>query len=538
MALLRFFQRYATSRQLLRLAAAALLAAASQSGILVLVNYGVHATGWTRALLGLGFVLICLLFAGSTSLLVHSLTEIIEDALCQTRIRLSEKSCLIAVDKMEKIGVTELYTPIAQSTTVISNAAFRLSILSQAALTVLFMLVYIIYHFNAVLLIILVAYLIALPVYRQLSLKNRLMMAEATYRQNALFGLTKDLIAGAKEIRLRAARGEDLSQHFEEEADSLRSESVDMHLLEQARYVFTNLSFFALLGCVVFVLPNLANHNPDFVLDLSAALFFLLHPISQLNSGLPEYDRADHAVERLTAIEARLDAALTGSLREEAVPFGPAFSELQLDQVVYQHTDLAGRPGFTLGPLNFSLRAGEMVFIVGGNGSGKTTLFKLLASLYTPCAGTMRVNKVPLTAGNRQAYRDLIATVFADFHLFKKTYGLSDVRQERVDELLQRMQLSEQTKWVQGEFTRLALSTGQRKRLALVVALLEDRPIYFFDEWAADQDPEFRRFFYDELLPELKQRGKTILAITHDERYFDRADRVINLEYGAVRASS
>lgn len=538
MALLRFFQSYATSRQLLMLGTAALLAATSQSGILVLVNYGVHATGWMRALLGLGFVLICLLFAGSTSLLVKGLTDVVEDALCQTRIRLSEKSCLVAVDKMEKIGITELYTPIAQSTTVLSNAAFRLSILIQAALTVLFMLVYIIYHFNAVLLIIGAAYLIALPVYRQLSLKNRLMMAEATNRQNTLFGLTKDLVAGAKEIRLRAARGEDLSQHFEEEADSLRSEAVDMHLSDQARYVFTNLTFFSLLGCVVFVLPNFANHNPDFVLDLSAALFFLLHPISQLNSGLPEYERADHAVERLTSIEARLDAALTGTLREEAAPFGPEFSELQLDQVVYQHTDAAGRPGFTLGPIDFSLRAGELVFIVGGNGSGKTTLFKLLASLYTPSSGAMRVNKVTLTAGNRQAYRDLIAAVFADFHLFKKLYGMPDVSQERVDELLQRMQLGEQTKWVQGEFTRLALSTGQRKRLALVVALLEDRPMYFFDEWAADQDPEFRRFFYEELLPELKRRGKTVLAITHDERYFHRADRVVNLEYGTIRAGA
>jgi len=58
--------------------------------------------------------------------------------------------------------------------------------------------------------------------------------------------------------------------------------------------------------------------------------------------------------------------------------------------------------------------------------------------------------------------------------------------------------------------------------------------VYLFDEWAADQDPVFKKVFYTQLLPELKARGKAVLVISHDERYFGAADRVIRLDYGKL----
>ena len=88
--------------------------------------------------------------------------------------------------------------------------------------------------------------------------------------------------------------------------------------------------------------------------------------------------------------------------------------------------------------------------------------------------------------------------------------------------------------YADGRFSTLDLSTGQRKRLAMVAALLDDKPIYIFDEWAADQDPGFRRYFYEGLLGELKARGKTVLAVTHDDRYFGVADRVVKRGEGGV----
>jgi putative ATP-binding cassette transporter len=534
MSLFRFISRYAAHRWPI-IILASLIAAVSQSSILVLANHGVHATGDLRLLLAIGFLCCCGFFVMATTSLVKGLTQIIEGALCQTRIRLAEKSCNINVDQLEKIGVTELYEPITQSSTIVSNAAFRLSILIQAILTVLFLLVYIIYHFNSVLLLLLICYLLALPIYRRFGQRSWRLLSDATLRRIALFNLTADLVHGAKEVRLCEDRRAALVKDFDDAAEALRKTQVDNHLSDQARYVFTNLTFFTMLGTVVFALPSFGGHDPDFLLDLSSALFFLLHPISQLNSGLPEYERANHSVERLNAIEAQLDAALTGEIAENAAPFGPRFVDLKLDSVVYQHCDETGQPSFAVGPVSFEVKAGEIVFLVGGNGSGKTTLFKVLTTLFKATSGEMRVNGVKVEEENRQAYREMLGAIFTDFHLFKKLYGQEGVEEERVNEWIEKLGLRGRTKYEKGEFSKLTLSTGQRKRLALAVALIEDRPMYFFDEWAADQDPEFRKYYYEELLPELKRKGKTVVAITHDDRYFGCADRVITLEYGSIR---
>ena len=105
---------------------------------------------------------------------------------------------------------------------------------------------------------------------------------------------------------------------------------------------------------------------------------------------------------------------------------------------------------------------------------------------------------------------------------------------KRAGEYLHQLELDHVVTVKDGVFSTVKLSRGQRKRLALLTAYLEDRPIYVFDEWAADQDPVFRRIFYLRLLPELKARGKTVVAITHDDRYFGDADRIVKLEEGKV----
>ena len=122
--------------------------------------------------------------------------------------------------------------------------------------------------------------------------------------------------------------------------------------------------------------------------------------------------------------------------------------------------------------------------------------------------------------------------IFSDYHLFERLYGTAAVEDRRVFDLLRLMQIEQKTTWMDGRFQNQDLSTGQRKRLALVISLLEDKSIYIFDEWAADQDPAFRRFFYETLLPEMKAKGKTIVAATHDDRYFHVADRTIKMEVG------
>jgi putative ATP-binding cassette transporter len=184
--------------------------------------------------------------------------------------------------------------------------------------------------------------------------------------------------------------------------------------------------------------------------------------------------------------------------------------------------------------MDVTIRRGEVIFITGGNGSGKSTFIKLLTGLYHPDRGHLKIDGMAISADNLAGYRALMAPVFSDFHLFSRLYGLEDIAPVAAEDLLHWMEMEHVAGVKQDRFTRTDLSTGQRKRLALIAALLEDKPILILDEWAADQDSHFRKKFYRELLPELRRRGLTIIAVTHDDRYFDAADRRLHLEEGRL----
>ena len=190
-------------------------------------------------------------------------------------------------------------------------------------------------------------------------------------------------------------------------------------------------------------------------------------------------------------------------------------------EIVFQYIDKSSETLFQVGPVDFALQAGELVFITGGNGSGKSTFLKLLAGLFIPDSGTIELDGRRVDNSTREHFRALTSAIFTDYHLFKRLYGISDSDPAEFERLLRQFQLNKKTHLVDGEFVTLDLSGGQRKRLALVVSLLEKRPILLLDEWTSDQDPEFRKYFYDELLPALQQAGKTIVVITHDDRYLD-----------------
>jgi putative ATP-binding cassette transporter len=190
---------------------------------------------------------------------------------------------------------------------------------------------------------------------------------------------------------------------------------------------------------------------------------------------------------------------------------------------------------FALGPIDLTIEAGKLVFIVGENGSGKTTLVKLLLGLYEPQAGVIVVDGEPVTAANRDDYRQLFTTVFSDYYLFDELLPGAD-RPEDAGPPLERLDLAHKVAVRDGRFSSTDLSTGQKKRLALVHAWLEKRPVLVTDEWAADQDPEFRRVFYTELLPELQRAGRTLIVISHDDRYFHVADRLVQIADGKIVA--
>ncbi len=213
------------------------------------------------------------------------------------------------------------------------------------------------------------------------------------------------------------------------------------------------------------------------------------------------------------------------------------WKSLELKEVVHTYHSQETDSHFSVGPIDLTLKAGELVFIVGGNGSGKSTLAKLITGLYIPDLGELRLDGEPIVESNREWYRQLFSAVFSDFYLFERLVSTEALTLDsQAQTYLEKLQLEKKVSVQDGQLSTTALSQGQRKRLALLAAYLEDRPIYLFDEWAADQDPMFREIFYTQILAELKQRGKTVIVISHDDHYFHLADRLIKLDYGRIES--
>jgi len=218
----------------------------------------------------------------------------------------------------------------------------------------------------------------------------------------------------------------------------------------------------------------------------------------------------------------------------------PPFETVTLHDVSFEFAERDAQvpPGeaFRLGPINLTIRSGEVVCVVGGNGSGKTVLMRLLTGLYRPTSGQIVYNGVALGDGDRQAYREQITTVFSDFFLFRELLGRRDTRAAKVSAWIEHFGLSRKTGFLEkeGRFSTVELSTGQRKRLALIVSILDERPIIVLDEFGAEQDPSHRHQFYRDWLPELKRMGKTVVVVSHDDHFFDAADRVVRMDFGRV----
>jgi putative pyoverdin transport system ATP-binding/permease protein len=258
----------------------------------------------------------------------------------------------------------------------------------------------------------------------------------------------------------------------------------------------------------------------------------MMTPLWNVIDTWPVIGRGTLAVERVKEVASLLDSRMLPAVAPRA---DLEWEQLQLKSIVFTYPAHDGSRPFQLGPLDFSLRPGEVVFVAGGNGSGKSTFAKVLTGLYPPDAGEIRLNGHRVSESTREWYHAYFSAIFSDFHLFDRLLGLSGPDLDaRASDYLARLELEGKVQVENGLFSTTALSSGQRKRLALLTALLEDRPIYVFDEWAADQDAHFRDIFYTVLVPELRRKGKGVVVISHDDRYYRLGDRSLRLADGQM----
>ncbi|MFM0013742.1 cyclic peptide export ABC transporter [Paraburkholderia sediminicola] len=350
-------------------------------------------------------------------------------------------------------------------------------------------------------------------------------------REDALVRHFRALFDGAKELKLHRARmREFIDETLATNVEAVRVQRTRGYVLYAAAASWGSFIFFAFIGCVLFVLTRYLPVTPHVMSGYAMIFLYMIMPIEGLLSAIPNLSTARVALERVEQVNAELPIEQT-----VAAPQATAFESIVLEGVTHRYFREKENDVFTLGPVNLGFRPGELVYLIGGNGSGKTTLAKMIVGLYTPESGRILLNGKEVDEAQRDAYRQHFSVVFSDFFLFDTLLG---IRLDNVDAaahaLLEDLQLAHKVKIENGAFSTLELSQGQRKRLALLVSYLEDRPFYLFDEWAADQDPLFKDVFYRRLLPELKAKGKTVVVITHDDRYFHLADRYIKLDFGQV----
>ncbi len=530
----RMLFRQAPARLVLGIALGA-LAGALYSAAVPMIMKGLgsqgagEAGGLSSAWLFFGLCsLIMLTKAGSVILINH----IAKSAAADLRVSITAHVNRLEVDALEAVGFAKLINVVVDDVNRIANAAAAIPMIMVSAVTVMGMLAYLAYLNLTVLGMVLLAIFVGVVAFQlPLGISERFYRRSTQLRDVTLEGV-RGVILGAYELRLDRPKSRRFMDEevVQSQQAAVRWEKHGDALLHSAG-VFSDLLAFFVIGLTVFVLPRLLSLPTDTVSGTVMVLLCIAAPVGNILAMLPQLQAGKISAERVTELFRRL-----ADVREEqAAASHEPWQHLTVRGLRYHYViaeDGGSEKAFSVGPIDLDLERGKVYFLVGGNGSGKTTLSKLLTLHYRPQDGQLAFDGTVVHDGNRQSLRRRISAIYSNYYLFRKLYVATPVDTQEVDRLIAMLGLQGKTQYRDGEFTATKLSDGQRRRLALLVALLQDRDMYVFDEWAADQDPEFKRAFYEVILPELSRRNKLVLAITHDDRYFHCADAVIKMEGG------
>ena len=353
--------------------------------------------------------------------------------------------------------------------------------------------------------------------------------------QDRYYQYLNDLLYGFKEVKVDRSRNENIfSDYIIKNRDEGKTISINTSIKYMNNELIGSYSWYVIMGLILFVLPKALNVGPADLSIFVITILFMMGPIATLISIFPTYTVLKIAIDRLKKFNTLLDNKLVEE-EEASDRLAVTFESLEMRAVTFKYRSDSNDNPFQFGPVDFGIQQGQVVFIVGGNGSGKSTFANLLIGLYDAHEGEIRLNDQVLTHG--EIMKDYVSVIFSDIHLFSENYDgfvLEEIR-PRLEYLIKLMRL-EEVVTIRDEKTFIEpnLSKGQKKRVALIYAILENKPILVIDEWAAEQDPEFRRYFYEVLVNELRNEGKTIIAVTHDDKYFHLADRVIKFDYGNI----
>jgi cyclic peptide transporter len=504
------------------------------------------------------YCLAFLMYIGGRKVLQTKMVDITLDLVFDLRMKLIGKIFLTTFQRFEAIRSGRVFTTLNNDTGQVSGVANTLVGVTTSSITVLGVFIYMstVAFWATIVTVVMILFITVL--YYTVGGRAQKYFEQARDTQNVYMGLLNGLVDGFKELSLHFKKRIQYKNELEDSCDNFRSKQ------RIALFKFINIFLIGesllllVLGTVGFAVPRIFTDVQNVTLmSFIIAILYLIGPINAILNTVPNLLQTKVAWGRIQSFLKEIPANMDPeqmtqplvvekdeilSIKASGVHFKYAAPEgeetpalkagKQKELPASQEADPLEEKSFEVGPLDFEAGKGEVVFIVGGNGSGKTTFAKLLLGLYGSDSGTIEINGKEVPGYQLGEY---FSCVFSDFHLFQRLYELDgDDKQNKIEEYIDLLKLNGKVDIVDNQFSTIQLSGGQRKRLALLQCYLEDSPVYLFDELAADQDPQFRKFFYRELLPKMKADGKIVIAITHDDHYFDVADKVVKMDFGQI----
>jgi putative ATP-binding cassette transporter len=458
-----------------------------------------------------------------------------QEAVYNLRLSLSRGILSTPLRNLEELGANRLLATLTDDVGTLSNTIFLIPFLCVDIAVVVGCLTYLSTISGTVFVVVFCFLVLMIGTVQLLLNKMRKFFDLAREEQDILFKHFRSITDGIKELKLHSLRRQEFfTEELQGSADASRDYNVTALNTGAVAMGVGQLLFFMLMGLLLFAVPKFVPVSTPVLSAYILTSTYLMSPFNNILQRLPALFRANTSVEKIERMGLALasQAEINSTVK---LPDTAQWETLELNRVIHSYPGEKEDSNFSLGELNLKFHPGQLVFIIGGNGSGKSTLAKLITGLYIPESGKILLDGQPITEENREWYRQHFSAIFSDFYLFERLLGMTNHDLDKqAAEYLREFHLENKVQVKDGVLSTTALSQGQRKRLALLTAYLEDRPIYLFDEWASDQDPFFRDIFYKQLLPELKRRGKTVFVISHDDRYFDLADRAIKLDYGKV----
>ncbi len=511
-----------------------LFAGLANAAFLALINQRLANANAPLLTLAWAFGALCILLPLTRYFVQLLFAKLSEGAAMGLRIHLSRQILELPLRRLEELGQHRLLATLADDVAAITGSVTTLPLLAMHLALITGCMIYMGYLSGIGLLVLIGFMVVGIFVYQILQMRAGRHLRAGRESRDALFQHFTGLTQGAKELKLHRARREALlAQRLKPTAHEVGQHNLAARTLYLLALQWGQILYFILIGLIVFILPRLREVSPEVLTGYAMTILFMISPMGALLNLIPNLGRGAVSVRKIQ------EMGLAEELAEAPKQLPPAAPEagrvLQLKNVAHRYGEESEESSFALGPIDLTFEPGQLSFIIGGNGSGKTTLAKLLIGLYPPAEGEIRLGGEAITDDNRELYRQNFSVVFSDFFLFE---SLLDLEKPELDAKAQRyleeLQLDHKVEVKGGKLSTIDLSRGQRKRLALLLAYLEDRPFFIFDEWAADQDVEFKEIFYTEILPELRQRGKSVLVISHDDHYYEVADRIVKLDYGRM----